>query len=448
MPEINSWINDARKYRRFWHRIDDKRVPDLYAFARAFSRDFNVITLLKSERMFLYRDGIYVEKVKAYVKKASYGIFGTYINSYKLREIFNFVHSLTYKDEDFFQKKDNINLLNFKNCVYDIESKKVLKHNPFFYQLIQLPHNYNPDSKCPRFKQFICEVFPYPEDRIRMCEWIGYSFYRRYDLQHKALFLFGSGGNGRSTLLKIWAKILGEKNVSSKKLHQLCYDRFSKAKLYKKFANISTETPSKSLTNTDDFKALTGVDLIDAEFKGQDSFQFWNYAKLVFSANVLPEFVEKTYAVDRRIDLMETPNTFKEGIEPDLDKKLESEIEGIIILAIEGLRRLIENRKFTERYTVEEISTRYRAISNSVKYFVENFCIEDSDAKYLNSEFYRLYYKVCQERDIEPVTRHSFLIQLHKLQDDERIISPSVELSVQDFKLEGKRCIIGLKVNV
>jgi putative DNA primase/helicase len=447
MPEINSWINDARKYRRFRHLVDGKRVPDLYAFAKAFSRDFHIVTLMNSEKMYLYQDGIYKENAKAIIKKASYEIFRTFMNGYSLREIYNFVQSLTYKDENFFQKKDNINLLNFKNCVYDIESKKVLKHNPAFYQLTQLPHNYNPDADCPRFKQFICEVFPYLEDRIRMCEWIGNSFYRSYDLQHKALFLYGTGGNGRSTLLKNWAKILGEKNVSSKKLHQLCYDRFSKAKLYKKFANISTETPSKSLTNTDDFKALTGEDLVDAEYKGQDSFQFWNYAKLIFSANVLPEFVEKTYAVDRRIDLMETPNTFKEGIEPDLDKKLESEIEGIIILAIQGLNRLIENRKFTERYTVEEISTRYRAISNSVKYFIENFCTEDKDAKYLKGEFYQLYYKVCQERDIEPVTRHSFLIQLHKLQDDERIIPPSVDLDFQDKTQDSKRCITGLKFN-
>lgn len=58
---------------------------------------------------------------------------------------------------------------------------------------------------------------------------------------------------------------------------------------------------------------LTSGDRISAERKGQDPFNFTPFAKLVFSANEIPELEDKTYSIWRRLILLEFSNVFEEN---------------------------------------------------------------------------------------------------------------------------------------
>jgi putative DNA primase/helicase len=85
---------------------------------------------------------------------------------------------------------------------------------------------------------------------------------------------------------------------------------------YGKIVNICGDIPDSKMHKTKIFKKLTsGLDLIDGENKYQDSFVFKNTAKLVFSANSLPE-VERDKAYYRRWQLILFPNNF-EGMTAD-----------------------------------------------------------------------------------------------------------------------------------
>ncbi|PGV90631.1 DUF5906 domain-containing protein, partial [Bacillus cereus] len=56
-----------------------------------------------------------------------------------------------------------------------------------------------------------------------------------------------------------------------------------------------------------DFKALTGDDVVRVEFKGENSFDFLNRARLVFSANKLPKFKDDTEAITSRLNFINMP---------------------------------------------------------------------------------------------------------------------------------------------
>jgi putative DNA primase/helicase len=136
----------------------------------------------------------------------------------------------------------------------------------------------------------------------------------------------------------------------------------------------------------------SGLDLIDAENKYQDSFVFRNTAKLVFSANALPE-VKRDKAYYRRWQLIQFPNNFEGGTEDRLlITKLQepNELSGFLNLAIAGLKRLYQKGEFTNSKSIEEIQKEYEFNSNPIAAFMDE-CTEpgnlDTDAMILYSTY-------------------------------------------------------------
>src|SRR5208337_5330064 len=106
----------------------------------------------------------------------------------------------------------------------------------------------------------------------------------------KAFLLYGEGSNEKSVFLALLESFVGKANTSTESLHKLEHDKYRTAKLYGKLVNICSDIPDSKMHKTKIFKKLTsGLDLIDGENKYQDPFVFKNTAKLVFSANSLPE---------------------------------------------------------------------------------------------------------------------------------------------------------------
>src|SRR5208337_5133071 len=98
----------------------------------------------------------------------------------------------------------------------------------------------------------------------------------------------GDGSNGKSTLINLIKALIGLKNVSSRGLQELEMNRFAKADLYGKLANLYADLPDTALRSVGIFKMLTGGDPITAERKFQNPFKFISGAKLIFSCNKVP----------------------------------------------------------------------------------------------------------------------------------------------------------------
>jgi len=104
----------------------------------------------------------------------------------------------------------------------------------------------------------------------------------------KSFVFVGAPNTGKSTLLSVAQEILlGSENVS-KIPWQSLGDRFNKAELFGKLANIFADLPSKNIDDNGMFKALTGEDYITGERKNKDPFSFRPYARLLFSCNEIP----------------------------------------------------------------------------------------------------------------------------------------------------------------
>lgn len=96
---------------------------------------------------------------------------------------------------------------------------------------------------------------------------------------------------------------------------------------------------------------VTAQGKMDLEKKGKQSYQGWMFARLLaFSNGDLQSLYDRSDGFYRR-QLVLTTKGKPQGRQddPDLAEKMKSEVEGILLWAIEGLQRLVRNNfKFTE----------------------------------------------------------------------------------------------------
>ncbi len=383
--------------------------------------------------------GLYVPDGEAFIEREAQKLLAGKASSYVINEVVNWIKRETYtKLSDF---DSNPELLNCLGGLLDMRTLELHDHTPDYPSLIQIPVFYDSRFDAPAISKFLTEILK-PEDIDVMLELFGYCLLRQLPIQ-KAFLLVGEGANGKSTLIELLRAFLGKNNCSSISLQELEEDKFKKAELFGKLANLSSDIPSKGIHHIGIFKMLTGGDKITAERKFGHPFQFTNFAKLVFSANRPPKiFNEDTLALWRRFIIIDFPNIFLDNI---ADKHLlgklttEAELAGLLNLALRGLQRLLANGVFSYNKTVEDTAERYTMLSDPILSFVNDQCDVDCEATTDKQVLYDAFTQYCQDGNIPPISKESFGRNLKN--------SPTLKIGTTRSGIDGHRtyCWRGIK---
>ena len=260
------------------------------------------------------------------------------------------------------------------NGLIDPKTLAIVGFTPEIVTRIKLNVAYDDKAECTGWLKFIGEC---KSDPVLLQEAGGYSLLPGYPWQ-KAIMLLGGGGQGKSVFLRVLAEIMNTANVSAASLQTLVDNRFGTNSLYGKLANMAGDIPDMALSNTAIFKGLTGDDRIRAEEKGKPAYEFWNRAKLLFSANALPPTKDKSGGYFRRWVLVDFNRQMVENPNPRLAAELLAEKSGILNWMLEGARRL-DKAGFTYTSDPEEMAKRYIERSEPVTLFLGECCAEDFD---------------------------------------------------------------------
>ena len=371
-----------------------------------------LLTNLHSREIYVYREGFYQaigeQVIEQYCKK----FLGDEYKNHRAIEVIGYIKASTYTEP----KEPSINLVNLDNGVLDVDAMILIPHDPKFQFFQKIPVKYDPAAKCPLIEKFLTEISSSPEDKAILIEWVGYNLLRSYPIQ-KALMLIGEGANGKSTYLNLVKTLLGSENVASKSLQDLENHRFAKASLFGKLANISPDLPDVALKRTGTFKALTGGDAIDGEKKFKDSFPFWNYAKLSFSCNKMPQVDDNTDAFFRRWLIAVFPNKFENGsCDQNILEKLctPEELSGLLNLALEALKKILNQRAFSYSRTTDQVRADYIAKSDPIGGFVLENIENDTEAEIIKKELFDLFAAYCREKNLPVVNSDTFFKNLPK----------------------------------
>jgi putative DNA primase/helicase len=305
------------------------------------------------------------------------------------------------------------NLINLDNGLYNWIDDKLLPHDPDYLCTQRIPVAYAPNAKCPNVDYFFDSTIP--KDCIPMIEEaIGYCLIPDSRFEKAWMFL-GEGRNGKSTLLKLIIKLLGDKNVSKIPLHEIINNRFKRAELFGKLVNIFVDLNPKALEDTGYFKAIVSGDPIDGERKFKDPFDFMPYSRMLYSANQMPRSLDRTPAFYRRWYIIPFTQRF-EGKKADrsLIYKLTTseELSGLLNRGLAGLRRLMDNETFTESQTVIQELLKYKTENDSVVAFVEECCVLDDEHEIARQDLYEAYHIYCEDGGLQPTSRRTFYTRL------------------------------------
>jgi P4 family phage/plasmid primase-like protien len=332
------------------------------------------------------------------------------ISTYKVDEIINKIKRRTYKSRTDFDKDSN--LLNLRNGLLNVMTDRLVEHNSKYLSLVQLPLNYDPKAKCPNILRFLGQVLR-PKDVFTVLQLFGYSLYRTAKYE-KAAMCCGKGDNGKGTLLKLFERFLGDQNVSHASIQELNNDRFAIADLHGKLANICADLKAEKLTNTGTFKMLVSGDTIRAQRKHGQPFDFRNIAKLIFSANEIPESHDQTYAYFKRWIILLFDRVFHgEDKDTNLMEKLttDEELSGLLNLAIIALKQLIKDNGFIHADDVHSIQKEYNQNATAIDNFLNIQCqmdVTDRDNYTICRDLYHNYLLHCKHSNNPPVSDNVF----------------------------------------
>jgi putative DNA primase/helicase len=304
-------------------------------------------------------------------------------------------------------------LVNTLSGMVDIETKKLLPHSDKIFSINQIEAYYNPGTFDEHVDKFLNTITDNdPQIRALLEEMMGYCLLNDCRFQ-SAFILVGAGANGKSAFLKMLTEFLGIDNVSSIPLEEL-NGKFETAELVGKLANIGDDISSDFLSDSSVFKKLVTGDKITVQRKFQHPFQFNNIAKLIFSANNLPPVSDKSYGLHRRLVIIPFIRTFKKtdpDYDPNILRKLTTESAKMYLLdiAINGIRRVIENNSFTLCDKVNELLDNYiKENNNCIQWLETTPEIVEIDI----NTIYRNYCMYCVTYNTKPYKKSRFITEI------------------------------------
>ncbi len=391
--------------------LDDKgkekvSIPKVVSYL-IHEYNFKTIYGKKEEQIYFYENGIYNLRGKEIIKTETEEILQSKCMNNIVREVLEKVKRKTSIDIGTF---DNIplNLICLENGIYDFKTKQLLQFNPQYYFKSFTPIKYDPSKKCEKILKFINEIC-YPEDIPTIQEWFGFCLYRRYFIK-KSIILFGEKNTGKTVLMNLLTKFLGDKNVSGISLQRIASkDKFALASLKDKYGNIYDDLSAEDLKDSGGFKIATGGGYITAEHKFGDSFQFMTYAKNIFATNKIPNVrdINDDAYYERWIPICFDNQIEKEKQNNFLFEELsdENELSGLFNWAIEGLERLMRSGKFSYNKTSEEIKMIMQRQNNPLVAFVDEALKQEDGNKISKETMYRIYSKWCQEKKVPRLSK-------------------------------------------
>lgn len=316
--------------------------------------------------------------------------------------------------------KDTV-LINLQNGTFEI-SPQGTKLKPFDrsdFITYQLQFEYSPQAKAPLFEAYLNKVLPDPESQRVLAEYLGYVFVKNgsYLKLEKALILYGTGANGKSVFYEVVNALLGTDNVSSYTLQSLTNDNgYFRAKLANKLVNYASEINGNLEASI--FKQLVSGEPVEARLPYGQPFILKQYAKLIFNCNELPKDVEHTNAYFRRFLIVPFDVTIKDN-EKDTElpnKIVKNELSGVFNWVLQGLNRLLEQKKFSDCEAAQQAVEQYKIESNSVQMFLNENEYKGSLTNYkLIKDLYPEYRAFCIDDGMTPFKKTNFIKQLRAL---------------------------------
>lgn len=331
---------------------------------------YKIITV--NNQLYVYEDGYYQKDEKIIEAKMIELYPG--IKQTQRNEVLAYIRIKTHINSGFI--KVNPYVINLKNTRYNIKTGQCLEFTPEAIEFDRIPVVYDPSAYCSDLDKMLNRVFLGDREVINLFEEMIGACLLKHNRYQKAFMLYGSGSNGKSTVLNLIKTFIGGSNYSSMALEKVT-DRFNVAELENKLANIGDDIDNVTIKDTGTLKKLFAGNSIQVERKGERPFSIEPYATHIYSCNTIPRSFDKSDGFYRRWLFIPFNARFS-SLDPDYDPLIEDKITTpealsyLLNIGIRGAKRLLEKGRFTEPESVREVLEAYKADNSTVLSWIDD----------------------------------------------------------------------------
>lgn len=303
-------------------------------------------------------------------------------------------------------------LINLENSVYDMVSGINIPHDATLKFTKKANVNYDESKKCPRWEQFLREIFNDDKDLIKWIQKaLGYSLTGKTSEQ-VMFILNGNGRNGKSVFLDVVSHIFGDyrTNIQPDSLMVKNSQGANSDIARLKGARFVTTVESNDGMRFNEglVKQLTGGDTVTARFLHANEFEFTPKFKVWMATNHRPIIRGTDKGIWRRIRLIPFEREFtEEEVDLDLTSKLLAESDGILQWMLKGLE-MWQKERLGMCEKILMANKEYRQEMDVVSTFIEE-CVNNSLGKEVKaSELYQHYKNYCLQNGFFVLTSTKF----------------------------------------
>lgn len=312
----------------------------------------------------------------------------------------------------FDQLDTDINLLNLRNGVLDLKTMELLPHSPDRLITKLANVDFDKEADCPVFEKFLAKIFDGDVGIISYVQRVvGYAL--TGDISEHCMFiLYGTGRNGKSTLLNVFDLLLGDYHSKAEARSFLKQRnegvRNDIAALRGARCASASEAAEGAKLNEPLIKELTGGDIIKTRFLYKEYFEFKPQFKIMMAVNSKPEVVGMDEGMWSRIRLIPFVITIpKAARDKHLISKLEAELSGILNWAIAGLKEWREHGLNEPQVILDEIEA-YRDEMNLVHRFIGDGTFRKETSVVGATELYECFKLWCEEEGESYLSQKQF----------------------------------------
>jgi P4 family phage/plasmid primase-like protien len=300
---------------------------------------------------------------------------------------------------------------------------KLMPHNAKYPFHASSGIAFNPKASCPKFlKQFLGTALAQAD--IALVQKYCGSMLLGPNTCHGIMVIRGTPGGGKSTLVSIVEKIIGENNVAHLRTPHLG-GRFETSAFLGKRLLVGKDVPGDTLavSGARMLKSLVGGDLMQAEIKFNRDKQpvRGDFHVIIVSNNNLRIALDGDQdAWGRRLLAVDFKNPKPAKPIPNLAEKLvAAEASGILNWLIEGASAYrAEMDKYGQLRLTEEQQHRVATLlqdSDNVTEFVKQAIVPKAGRDVTSEELLLCYYKKCERQQWTPVASQTFLTRVPDL---------------------------------
>lgn len=289
-------------------------------------------------------------------------------------------------------------ILNCRNGVVDLTSGTIRPHDRNEGITKLCPTVFDPNAESPVWNQFLRDVFGQDEDLIQFVQRLFGHFLTGDVSEQKLALCWGTGANGKSTLLNAFMDTIGP-DYTMQCLPDFLMEKkgeshpTEKASLFgKRFVScVETEASRKLAEST--VKILTGGEKIMARRMREDFWEFNPTHKLVLCTNHRPIISGTDHGIWRRLLLVPFLQRFDgERQDKQLPEKLKAERPGILAWAVRGClewQRIGLNPPASVTGATED----YRSSEDIFGRFITDCCVVNKSTAVKFAELYERFEK-------------------------------------------------------